>query len=156
MLVYKRRQLSRSQLLEINMSGSKHCFMIFLVFSILTVAPIQDVVSQSRLPHNPGDRFATIAYSKSDGYWGYSYEFNSERKANREALNYCRNAGGRSCRVVMRVANGCGAVARTNRTSQYYASTGKRKATALSNALNKCKKNTGKQCSVIVWACTSG
>ncbi len=107
------------------------------------------------LPAQAGDLYGAIAYSKSDGQWGHAYDYGSESEANRTAMGHCRDAGGRSCEIAMRVVNGCGAVARTSSTRDWVAATGLTRASAERAALNKCRDFYGKNCVIEVWSCTS-
>ncbi len=107
------------------------------------------------LPVVAGDLYGAIAYPQLDGRWGHAYDYGSESAANRAAMGYCRDAGGRGCEIAMRVANGCGAVARTSSTRDWVAETGLTRASAERGALDKCRNFFGKQCAIEVWSCTS-
>ncbi|MHA1158180.1 MAG: DUF4189 domain-containing protein, partial [Alphaproteobacteria bacterium] len=87
-----------------------------------------------------GDLYATIAYSETDGQWGFAYDYGSESVANREALGHCRSAGGGSCEVAVRVANGCGAIATTSNPRDWSGETGLSRSAAESAALAKCAR----------------
>lgn len=103
-------------------------------------------------PVHAADKFGSIAYSFSDNRWGYSYDFNTRRAAERAALQYCRDAGGRQCKSVAWVGNGCGALAVGR--NDWGADSGLTRQEAERNATNKCHGFTN-NCTIKVWFCTA-
>lgn len=114
-----------------------------------------DAHAQNRLPVDPTADYGSIAFSPVDGRWGHSYNYRSEAEAVRVAMDYCRNGGGRSCRTVVWVSNGCGAVAVAGGNRNFVAANGKYRPEAESNALARCRGVYGRSCTIKVWVCTS-
>jgi len=55
--------------------------------------------------------YGAIAYSKSTGSYGYSYDASSKESAFESAIDYC---GKSDCKAVLWVNDSCGALARKN------------------------------------------
>jgi hypothetical protein len=98
--------------------------------------------------------YGAIAYSKSDGLWGFSHNYNNVQSAVNAAMGFCRDSGGRSCRWAVKVANSCGAVATAGKYRLFAAETGKSRAKAERNVLELCRKVHGRKCAVKVWVCS--
>jgi len=54
--------------------------------------------------------YGAIAFSPSNGVWGYSYNYNARGAAERRAMRECR-ARGSGCRSIVWFRNACGALA---------------------------------------------
>ncbi len=112
-------------------------------------------VAQNRLPVNPNDKYGSIAYSPADGRSGYSYDYRTEAEAVQAAMGYCRQDGGKSCRTVMWVSNGCGAIAIAGKNRDFAVANGKYRPEAEANALRFCQQDFRRSCTIKVWVCTS-
>jgi hypothetical protein len=98
-----------------------------------------------------------IAIGKCDRV-GYSYDYPSQRAAERRALSECRARGDRSCQVVVTIHQSCGAVAVSGPggcSARGWAYAGTR-ARAENIALGQCRKYGGRNCHVKAWVCDSG
>ncbi|MEX0842159.1 MAG: DUF4189 domain-containing protein [Xanthobacteraceae bacterium] len=111
--------------------------------------------AQNRLPVDPTADYGSIAYSPTDGRSGYSYNYRSEGEAVQVAMGYCRQDGGKACRTVVWVSNGCGAVAIAGSNRNFVAANGKYQPEAESTALSLCQQSYGRSCTIKVWVCTS-
>jgi len=118
------------------------------VLSALLLALLAGLFS----PAQARDNYASIAYSFSDGKWGYSYDYPTVRQAENAAIGYCRDAGGRACESVGWVGNGCGALAVGR--NDWSAATGLSRGAAERAARNKCSRLTSR-CEIKVWVCTT-
>ena len=111
--------------------------------------------AQNRLTVDPYSYYGSIAYSPSDGRWGYSYDYRSEGESVQVALNHCRKSGGRSCRTVLWFRNGCAAVAIAGSNSKFAVKSEIRRADSEAVARRLCQEAYGRTCTIKVWACTS-
>ena len=89
--------------------------------------------------------YGAIAWHRSSGSFGYSYDFNTARLDATEALNQC---GNERCEIVIAIQNECGAIADGPKT--FAARKGATRAEAQTKALNAC----GAACTPVAWACT--
>eukprot|EP01037_Dinobryon_pediforme_P007361 gene7361-7429_t len=55
--------------------------------------------------------FGAIAFSSSDGAYGYGYNYANRRAAENRAMTECENHGGDHCKIVMWVKDACAALA---------------------------------------------
>ncbi|MDP3899055.1 MAG: DUF4189 domain-containing protein, partial [Mesorhizobium sp.] len=85
------------------------------------------------------------------GAHGYSYNYNTRRQAEREALANCRNYGG-GCRVVLYFVNACGALAVGDGYGSGYAWATSRNG-AERRALANCENYTD-SCEIVRWVCS--
>ena len=111
--------------------------------------------AQNRLTVDPHSFYGSIAYSPSDGRWGYSYDYRSEGESVQVALNHCRKSGGRSCRTVLWFRNGCAAVAIAGSNSKFAVKSEIRRDDSEAVARRLCQEAYGRTCTIKVWACTS-
>jgi serine/threonine-protein kinase len=97
------------------------------------------------------DRYGAIAYSRRTGHYGYSNRADSQRSAERRALESCE---GRDCKIQVWFRNSCGALA----TSENGQTTGWAHDTSLRDAkvtaVEQCRDNGGRRCHVVVSACS--
>jgi len=84
--------------------------------------------------------YGAIAYSPSNGVWGYSYDYGSRAAAERRAMRECR-ARGAGCRPVVWFRNACGALA-TGRGDAYGWAWNNSRAQARRRALRECRNRT--------------
>jgi len=97
------------------------------------------------------DYFGAIAFSQTTGAHGYSYDYNSQREAEIQAMAECRKYG-RGCEVATWVRNGCAALA-VGDGEGWGGDWGNDRREAEHKALNRCDKNTG-NCQIRRWVCT--
>ncbi|QIS05083.1 DUF4189 domain-containing protein [Nocardia brasiliensis] len=95
-------------------------------------------------PYNYG----AIALSTSTGLIGYSYDYPDSSSAQARAVRSC---GARDCETVVWFANGCGAVAYSNRTGNYSWAYAASRRSAQSKALSYNNSDAY----VVHWNCTS-
>ena len=110
---------------------------LFLVF----LAGPAEAAKQTAAPN----RFGAIAYHRASQAWGVSFDQERARDAALEALRQCGHA---RCEIVVRLRNGCGAVA--NGPRKFAAGRGATREEAETKALKGC----GAGCDIVVWACT--
>jgi hypothetical protein len=126
-----------------------------LELSSLLVHAQEVRIAQSRtnryeIPHHPGrHKYGAIAFSKSTGNWGTSYNFKSRAAAEQDALTRC--AAG-DCDVKIWFRNACGALA-VGKGNCMGSAWAKNRAAAERKALEWCRR-AGEDCSVKCWACT--
>lgn len=84
---------------------------------------------------------------ETDPYYGFATGEDSKEDARKMAMQYCREAGGANCRVVVWFET-CGAYAASKKYYGY--GYGKTKAKATSDALERC---ANKNCQVVVAEC---
>ena len=99
------------------------------------------------------DKYGAIAYSRSTGGHGYSYDYSTRAAAEARAIRECRRqtkAG--DCYVLVWFRNGCGALAKGS--NGYGSGWGTYKSLAKQNAIKSCSRNTY-NCRVVRWVCTS-
>lgn len=98
-----------------------------------------------------GDKYGALAYSSSDGAWGWWADANDQASASRNALAKCQEHGN-SCKVVLEFWNTCAAFA----TGQggYGWAHGPEPEAVQESAVGYCSQH-GTNCEVKVWACTS-
>lgn len=97
------------------------------------------------------DKFGAIAFSKSTGAYGFSYDHQSRRDAEARAMSECKSRS-RGCMIGIWFKNACGSVALgTNGWGSAWAgSRGNAEGAAVAN----CSKHTG-NCRVLAWTCTA-
>jgi hypothetical protein len=98
------------------------------------------------------DQYGAIAYSRSTGAYGYAYDFDSEARARRTALNNCARRA-TDCQVVMTFFDQCGALAETPKY-EVSPGLGKTRKEAEDRSLAACRAAGGKNCSVAAWTCS--
>ncbi len=96
--------------------------------------------------------FAALAFSPADGSHGRSHGFATRAQAERAAMQFCRNAGGRDCRVVNWAQNSCAALA-VGRNNGWGTFGGASRQVAERRALASCSgRTTG--CQLRAWTCS--
>ena len=96
------------------------------------------------------DRYGAIAYSKSTGQYGYSYDYSTETMAKAQALSNC---GDVSCHVYVWFRNACGALAKADNGDLGWGWSGSRGG-AEARAIAKCQSVSGRSCNIVCWTCT--
>ena len=99
-----------------------------------------------------GDKYGALAYSSSDGAWGWWADANTQAAASKNALAKCQEHGS-GCEVVLEFWNTCAAFATGSGSSYGWAHSDDENA-AQSAAVKYCSQH-GSGCEVRVWACTS-
>lgn len=97
--------------------------------------------------------FGAIAYDRKTGAWGYSYNWNTQREAEDNALAQCKKNDGPDCEVMVWYQRECGAVASADGDEAYWG-TGDGEGAAGANALASCKRDGGKNCNIQVEECS--
>lgn len=112
---------------------------IFALVSMLATARAQDF-------------YGAIAYSPSNGAYGYSYDYESRARAETEAVRSCAQHGS-GCRVAIWFRNACGAIAVGQRGGYGTGWAGNRSG-AEGTAVANCRtRDSG--CRIRSWACTT-
>jgi hypothetical protein len=94
----------------------------------------------------PAESWGAIAYHRSTGAFGYSFDFLGSREAGVAALDSCANP---ECIVVASFSNGCGAL--VDGPGGPSVGEGVTAQEAETKARLQC---TDPQCRLIVWSCT--
>ncbi|MGO9121500.1 MAG: DUF4189 domain-containing protein [Desulfomonilaceae bacterium] len=97
---------------------------------------------------NAQDYYGAIAFSKSTGQSGYSYDYSSRDDAEQAALNNC---GENDCEIQVWFENSCAALAQGDDGALGYSWAANNRSSAESRALSEC----GSNCEVLAWACTT-
>jgi len=97
------------------------------------------------------DTYGAIAYSKSTGTYGYSYDYASRSEAEQAALSHCKRD---DCEIKSWFKNSCGALAKAGNGALGYSWAAANRQEAESIALEQCRKR-GSNCRILCWACTS-
>src|SRR5260370_37927317 len=86
---------------------------------------------------------------------GYSYSYGSLGEAAQEALQQCRNYGGRNCKVVEEIQGSCAAFAIDGNNSCGAQGWGRApsQAEAESIAIQYCQQYGGSNCKIRPWVC---
>ncbi|WP_067656158.1 DUF4189 domain-containing protein [Nocardia harenae] len=92
--------------------------------------------------------YGAIALSPATGLIGYSYDYADVDQATARALSSC---GAADCQSLVWFANGCGAVAYSERTSTWSWAYGASRRSAQSLALNENYSDA----TIVHWNCTS-
>jgi hypothetical protein len=96
------------------------------------------------------DRYGAIAYSKRTGKYGYWRGAETQRGAERHALDACV---GRDCRIEVWFRNSCGALATGEEGEIVGSAHDDRLDEARERAVRNCRNNGGHRCRVVVSAC---
>jgi len=110
----------------------------FLVLALWTTLAMAD------------DNFGALAFSTSNGSYGYAGDYGSRASAEEAALSQCDD---RTCTVVLWFKNACGALAAGDGhgySTGWASSRGEAESTAMSN----CNSNAS-HCAVLRWQCTT-
>jgi len=113
--------------------------------------PVQPAPLSRDVPQegSPDDNFGAIAFSSSRGAVGYSYDYHSGNEAQQSALQSC----GTDCKIVVRFANACGALA-VGTDGSYGTGWAGNRQDAESTAMRYCNSSTT-GCGIARWVCTS-
>lgn len=128
-----------------------------LVGALLGLAALLGMTGSGQAAQSHGgDLFGSIAVDRSDGTFGFSFNFRTRALAEARSLSECRLRSDTSlCRNVVWVRNGCAAVAvrrRPDRSLSRIAwAIAPTRSGAQSNALGRC----GTSCRVLAFTCTS-
>jgi hypothetical protein len=95
------------------------------------------------------DYYGAIAFSKDDGAYGFSTDYDSRAGAEEEAQSEC----GDGCEVVLWFKNARGALA-VGADRGYGTGWARSRGEAESIAMSECKNNST-NCSVLRWECTT-
>lgn len=103
--------------------------------------------------------FGAIAVDRSDGTFGFSFDYATRAGAERRALRECRVRSNTDlCRGIVWVRNGCAAVAARRRNdgslSRIAWGLGISREIAQRRAKNKCQDD-GRRCFNLAWVCTT-
>jgi hypothetical protein len=101
----------------------------------------------------PSPNFGAIAYGRHSGAWGYSYNWDTQKEAEENALAQCKKNDGPDCEVMVWYQRECGAVASADGDKAYWG-IGDGGGAAGANALASCKKDGGKNCDIQVEKCS--
>jgi len=96
--------------------------------------------------HAKRQLWGAIAYHSSTGVYGFAVDLKTKREAEAEAVRQC----GADCDVIKTFRNACGAIAEHARHFAW--DSGASREIAERKAITKCG---GKDCRVVVWACTA-
>jgi hypothetical protein len=102
-------------------------------------------------PSAPSASYGAIAYGRTSGSWGTSYQWGNQAKAENEAMRNCAQHG-KDCEVMVWFERKCGAVA-ADGTTAYWA-LGNSEGQARADAQDQCVKGGGKACKVQVYQCS--
>jgi hypothetical protein len=95
--------------------------------------------------------YGAIAYSAKDKGTGWSYGWEDQSRAEKEALKNCSDRG-RACESIVWYYNGCGAVAADGKIVTWGRDSNKRRAEQ--TAMSECTKAGGKKCAIEVSQCS--
>lgn len=121
-------------------------FIACMAFGSTSIANGQDMRS-----NRINDRFGAIAYSKSTGRFGSSWNQSNRFSAERSAMSSC---GRSDCRVLLWFQNGCGALA-VNRNGGHAWNLGRSLYEAKLLTSNRCTSQYG-GCKLICSVCSGG
>jgi hypothetical protein len=119
--------------------------------------PCPNQSSSPQAPPKP-DVWGAVAVSPTTLIWGNSWNYKSKEDAAAQALQHCRAiGGGNDCKVVLKVADVCVALA-VSQSEKLYLIGGPTGATnfAAANAMLKCQKAGGRNCTVATSFCADG
>ncbi|SRR6266550_2534642 len=127
--------------------------LIVAIMLLLTAAPrpyLSLGAGQSR------DSYGAIAYSKTTGAWGTSYDSPTGRQAESFARQQC---GRRDCELLTVIRNACAALAESvplrggNRPYGWASADTRREAEIKARTI--CYDSGGRRCQTLCWVCTS-
>ena len=104
------------------------------------------------LPIVWADRWGAIA-ADGNGNFGIVSDMTSKRKAQKSAIQECRNRGGGACAISLAYYNQCAAVGANALNSFSYSAPTKEEAESL--AVGRCEKETGEKCNVYYSGCST-
>lgn len=104
-------------------------------------------------PEPPKPSYGAIAYGKKSQAYGFSYQWDSEAKAESEALKNCAK-NGPDCEIMVWFERRCGAVAARSDGKYAYWGLGDGEGAAREEAMRQCTKDGGQGCEVKVSQCS--
>jgi hypothetical protein len=107
--------------------------------------------SQCRHDGSNQRSYGAIAYSKTDGAYGYSDDWGSRKKAEATALDACRE-NGPGCEVIVWFFDSCAAVAGSADIVGWGQDV--QESRAKKKALEACTRDGGTACTLKVWHCS--
>ena len=116
-----------------------------LIGALLAVASTANMAATPKSAAAKKSAYGAIAWHRSSGSVGYSYDFSSARQAGVEALRQCAHP---RCEVAIAIHDECAAVA--DGPKGFAARKGLTETEAQTKALNAC----GAGCKPVAWACT--
>ena len=99
-----------------------------------------------------GPAYGAIAYGRTSGAWGSSYQWDSRAKAESTAMQNCKEHGD-DCEVMVWFHDECGAVAAGDDGAAFWA-LGDGEGQARENAVNKCVEGGDKNCEIEAAQCS--
>ena len=96
------------------------------------------------------DHYGAIAYSPTNGKYGYTYDYGTRASAEEAALRNCNDA---DCRLVLWFVNACGALAIGDGYA-WGAGWASSQSEAENIAMSYCNREA-QGCSIARWVCTS-
>jgi len=99
-----------------------------------------------------GPSYGAIAYGRTSGAWGSSYQWESQAKAESVALENCKKHGD-DCEVMVWFHDYCAAVAADDGAGAYWA-LGDGEGEAREKAQGKCVEAGGKNCEIEAAQCS--
>lgn len=125
---------------------------LVLAMSAQTASATASVqVAQAQRSTVAADLFAAIAYSPTEGTYGYSYGYSRAIDARYRAVGECIDRGGKSCRWRISVRNAWAALAQSKNNHRYYGvGWSVDRGDARANALEQCNNNANAGCRVLV------
>lgn len=100
----------------------------------------------------PAPRYGAIAYGRTSGAWGSSYQWDSRAKAESTAMQNCKEHGD-DCEVMVWFHDKCGAVAATDGDTPFWG-LGDSEEQARADAQSKCADGGGRGCEVQASQCS--
>ncbi|WP_242108044.1 DUF4189 domain-containing protein [Luteimonas aquatica] len=98
------------------------------------------------------DRWGAIA-ADGNGVFGIVSDMTSKRKAQKSAIQECKNRGGGACVVDLAYYNQCAAVGANSKNSFSFSAPTQKEAEDL--AVGRCEKSTGEKCNVYYSGCST-
>jgi hypothetical protein len=99
-----------------------------------------------------GLSYGAIAYGRTSGAWGSSYQWDSRTKAESTAMQNCQESGD-DCEVMVWFHDECGAVAADDGGTAFWG-LGDGEGQARERAVNKCVQGGGKNCEIEAAQCS--
>ena len=99
-----------------------------------------------------GPSYGAIAYGRTSGAWGSSYQWDSQAKAESTAMQNCQK-NGNDCEVMVWFHDECGAVAAGDGGTAFWG-LGDGEGQAREDAVNKCVQGGGKNCEIEAAQCS--
>lgn len=114
--------------------------------TILLLIAISPFILYQSTNANNKDYYAAIAFSPENGRWGAFYLAEDLEIAKKQALNTCKERGGKECQIVSHVKNGYACVNQCTINGEWGAAQSDKKDSAMLVSLLKCVKKGGDKC----------